>query len=66
MQGGSGGTFQETLKIWIQNFSFPSTHAPAIFSLFTECATTVVPPTKCLVRGLVCFFSLKVLLLFEL
>lgn len=46
MQGGSDGIFQKALKICIQNFCFPSIHVPALISLFTECATTVVPPTK--------------------
>lgn len=64
MQGGSGGAFQEALKIWISKLLFPVIHIPGLISLFTECATAVVPPTKWLVRGL--FFSLKFLLLFEL
>lgn len=43
---------------------FPVIHVLVLIALFTECATAIVPPTKWLVRGL--FFSLKILLLFEL
>jgi len=47
MQGGSGGAFQEALKIWISKLLFfPVIHVPALVSLFTECATAVVPPAR--------------------
>lgn len=53
--GGGGGHFRSHWKSGSLNFIFTVIHIPAHVSLFTECATAAVPPTKWLVRGLFCF-----------